>query len=75
MTQAHARALETEVTSLLSKFHFDAHEAWLLPHMDTLCVLRYQGEAKERGEEGEEDGREDREQKIRATKKKQRSLS
>ena len=59
MTRACARALETEVTSLLSDFHFDAHETWLLPHMDTLCILRYHGEAKERGEEEEEDGRED----------------
>ena len=25
MTRSHARALETEVTSLLSQFHFDAH--------------------------------------------------
>ena len=59
MTQACARALETEVTSLLSHFHFDAHETWLLPHTDTLCMLRYHGEAKEQGEEEEEDGRED----------------
>ena len=35
MTRTRARALETEVTSLLSQFHFDAHEPWLLPHMDT----------------------------------------
>ena len=47
MTRSRARALETEVTSLLSQFHFDAHEAWLLPHMDTLYILRYNGEAKE----------------------------
>ncbi|XBI71822.1 hypothetical protein VPH35_065935 [Triticum aestivum] len=58
MTRAHARALETEVTSLLSHFHFDAHETWLLPHTDTLCMLRYHGEAKEQGEEEEEDGSE-----------------
>ena len=47
MTRARARALETEVTSLLSQFHFDAHEAWLLPHMDTLCILRYHGEEED----------------------------
>ena len=64
MTRARARALETEVTSLLSQFHFDAHEAWLLPHMDTLCILRYHGEAKEQGEEEEEDGREDGEEEV-----------
>ena len=62
MTQARARALETEETSLLSHFHFDAHETWLLPHMDTLCTLRYHGEAKEQGEEEEEGGREDGEE-------------
>ena len=49
MTRACARDLETEVTSLLSHFHFDAHETWLLPHTDTLCILRYHGEAKEQG--------------------------
>ena len=63
MTRARARALETEVTSLLSQFHFDAHETWLLPQTETLCILRYQGishgDAKEQGESKEEDGRED----------------
>ena len=62
MTRSRARALETEVTSLLSQFHSDAHEAWLLPHMDTLCILRYNGEAKEQGQEEEEDGQEDGEE-------------
>ena len=42
MTRARARALETKVTSLLSQFHFDAHETWLLPQTETLCILRYQ---------------------------------
>ena len=64
MTRARARALETEVTSLLSHFHFDTHETWLLPHTDTLCILRYHGEAKEQGEEEEEDGREDGEDEV-----------
>ena len=64
MTRSRARAFETEVTSLLSKFHFDAHEAWLLPYMDTLCILRYNGEAKEQGQEEEEDGREDGEEEV-----------
>ena len=66
MTRARARALETEVTSLLSHFHFHAHETWLLPHTDTLCKLRSQGvsheEAKEQGESEEEDGCEDGEE-------------
>ncbi|XBJ01058.1 hypothetical protein VPH35_020797 [Triticum aestivum] len=64
MTRAHARSLETEVTSLLSRFHFDAHETWLLPHTDTLCILRYHGEAKDKGEEEEEDGCEDGEEEV-----------
>ena len=65
MTRACARALETEVTSLLSQFHFNAHETWLLPQTETLCILRCQGvshaEAKEQGESEEEDGREEEE--------------
>ena len=60
MTRSRARAIETEVTSLLSQFHFDAHETWLLPQMETLCILTYQGvshgDTKEQGESGEEDG-------------------
>ena len=62
MTRARARAIQSEVTSLLSRFHFDAHETWLLPHTDTLCILRYHGEAKEQGQEEEEDGRENGEE-------------
>ena len=65
MTRARARALETEVTSLLSQVHFDAHKAWLLPQTETLCILRCQGvsheEAKEQGESEGEDGREEEE--------------
>ena len=41
MTRAHARALETEVTSLLSQLPFDSHETWLLPQEETICVTRY----------------------------------
>ena len=63
MTRACARALETEVTTLLSQLSFESHETWILPQMETLCILRYQGvshgEAKEQGQEKEEDGRED----------------
>src|SRR3954463_9848912 len=66
MTRARARALETEVTSLLSQFHFDTHETWILPQMETLCVLRYRGvshgDAVEQGEPEEEDGRQEMEE-------------
>jgi hypothetical protein len=42
MTRARARALETEVTSLLNELPYDSCETWLLPHSQMLCVLRYQ---------------------------------
>ena len=63
MTRARARALETEVTSLLARLPFDSHETWLLPQTEMLCILRYQGlhreEAREQGEPEAEDIRED----------------
>ena len=66
MTRARARVLETEVTSLLSQLPFESHETWLLPHMETLCILRYQGvihgEAKKKKESKVEDMREDGEE-------------
>ena len=67
MTRARARALETEVTSLLSQLPFDSHETWLLPQTETLCILKYQGvnheEARKQGEPEAEDMREDGEEK------------
>ena len=66
MTRARAKALETKVTSLLSQVHFDAHETWLLPQTETLCILRdlgdIHGEANEQGGSEGEDGREDEEE-------------
>ena len=66
MTRARARALKTEVTSLLSQLPFDSPETWLLPQMETLCILRYQGvshgEAKKQGESKVEYMREDGEE-------------
>src|SRR3954463_9152519 len=66
MTRARARALKTEVTSLLSQFHFDTHETWILPQTETLCVLRYRGvshgDVVEQGEPEEEDGRQEMEE-------------
>ena len=68
MTRARARALGTEVTSLLSQVHFDAHETWLLPQTETLCILRYQGvshgESRKQGETEAEDMHEDGEEKC-----------
>ena len=72
MTRARARALETEVTSLLSQFPFDSHETWLLPQSETLCILRYQGasheEARKQGEPEAEDMHEDGEEKAPRTR-------
>ena len=63
MTRARARALETEVTSLLSLHHFDSHETWLLPSSETLCILRHlgsnHGEVKGQEESKEEEGGEE----------------
>ncbi len=53
MTRARARALETEVTSLLSQLPFESHETWLLPKSETLCMIRYK---KDPPEDVHEDG-------------------
>ena len=41
MTRARARAIQSEVNSLLVEFPFDPFETWLLTQTETLCVLRY----------------------------------
>ena len=41
MTRARAKAIEDKVNSLLSELPLPTHETWLLPHMDTLCVIRF----------------------------------
>ena len=43
MTRARARAIQSEVNSLLVELPFDPLETWLLPQTEMLCVLRYQG--------------------------------
>src|SRR6187401_2978939 len=54
MTRARARALETEVTSLLTLLPYESCETWLLPQTDVLCVLRcgedHIGEGREDGQ-------------------------
>ena len=47
MTRARARALETEVTSLLSEISYDPLETWLLPQSGMLCMIRYQEDPPE----------------------------
>lgn len=42
-TRARARAIKNEVNSLLPGLSFDTLETCLLPQMEMLCVLMYQG--------------------------------
>ena len=62
-TRARARAIENEVTSLLSQLPFDARENWMLPPTETLCVLRYleggRQAATTNGQDGEDAKREE----------------
>ena len=41
MTRARAKAIEDKVNSLLSELPLPTYETWLLPHAETLCVIRY----------------------------------
>ena len=41
MTRARARAIQSEVTSLLLEFPPSSSETWLLPKSEILCVTRY----------------------------------
>ena len=47
MTTACARALETEVTSLLNDISYAPLEIWLLPQSGMLCMIRYQEDPPE----------------------------
>ena len=62
MTRARARAIQSEVNSLLVELRFDPLETWLLPQMEMLCVLRYQGTNLE--EATVQDGRRGQEEKL-----------
>ena len=55
MTRARARALETEVTSLLSDISHDPLETWLLPQSGMLCMIRYQEDPPEDAHEDGQD--------------------
>ena len=55
MTRARARALKTEVTSLLSKISYDPLETWLLPQSGMLCMIRYQEDPPEDAHEDGQD--------------------
>ena len=41
MTRPRAKAIEDKVNSLLSELPLPTYETWLLPHAETLCVIRY----------------------------------
>ena len=55
MTRARARALETEVTYLLSDISYDPLETWLLPQSRMLCMIRYQEDPPEDAHEDGQD--------------------
>ena len=44
MTRARARAIETEVNSLLLEIDMEMNGTSLLPHQNMLCVIRYEEE-------------------------------
>ena len=47
MIRARARAIQSEVTSLLLEFSPSSSETWLLPKSEMLCVIRYNTQAME----------------------------
>ena len=51
MKRAQARAMETEVNSFLLDMHMDMSGTWLLPHKNTLCIIRYEAEHHQGGGE------------------------
>ena len=58
MTRARAKAIEDKVNSLLSELPLPTHETWLLPHSETLCLIRYmevsQGSTTCKNQDGED---------------------
>ena len=62
MTRARARAIQSEVNSLLVELPFDPLETWLLPQTEMFCVFRYQGTSLE--EDTVQDGRREQEEKL-----------
>ena len=58
MTRARAKAIEDKVNSFLFELPLSTYETWLLPHAETLCVIRYleesHGSATPNGQEGKD---------------------
>ena len=75
MTRARAKAIEDKVNSLLSELSLPTHETWLLPHSETLCVIRCleasHGTTTYKSQDGEDpkhDGQEEElQQKLQAS--------
>ena len=75
MTRGRAKAIEDKLNSLLSELPIPTHETWLLPHSETLCVIRYmevsQGSTTCKSQDGEDpkhDGqKEELQQKLQAS--------
>ena len=72
MTRAQARALKTEVTSLLSDISYDPLETWLLPKFGMLCMIRYQEDPRE---DAHEDGKDPKSMEEENQWKKARTTS
>ena len=68
MTRARAKAIEDKVNSPLSELLPPNHETWLLPHSETLCVIRYletsQGTATSKSQDGEDPKRDGEEEEL-----------
>ena len=68
MTRARAKAIEDKVNSLLSELPLPTHETWLLPHSETLCVIRYmevsQGSTTCKSQDGEDPKHVEEEEKM-----------
>ena len=47
MTRARARDIGAKVNSLLFEYDFDGKGTWMLPHNETLCILRYEEDDRE----------------------------
>jgi len=56
MTRARARAIQSEVTSLLLEFSSPSSETWLFLKSEMQCVIRYNAQATEPRAEEEEIG-------------------
>ena len=71
MTRARAKAIEDKVNSLLSELPLPTYDTWLLPHVETLYVIRYleesHGTATPNGQVGKDTKREGQEEGLLET--------